>query len=49
VRGAAALALHRLLDQPWTARAADDIEVISSRVSAPRATRRGREVAIGRR
>ena len=49
VRGAAALSLHRVLDQPWTVPSPDWAEGPSGRAFAPRATRRGREVAIGRR
>ncbi len=49
VRGAAALSLHRVLDQPWTVPSPDWAEGPGGRTFAPRATRRGREVAIGRR
>ena len=49
VRGAAALSLHRVLDQPWTVPSPGWAEGQGGRAFAPRATRRGREVAIGRR
>ena len=49
VRGAAALSLHRVLDQPWTVPSPGRADGQGGRAFAPRATRRGREVAIGRR
>jgi predicted NBD/HSP70 family sugar kinase len=48
VRGAAALSLHRVLDQPWTVPSAE-LTGARNRASAPRAARREREVAIARR
>lgn len=47
VRGAAALSLHRVLDQPWAVPSPDGDPGMGA--FAPRATRRGREVPIGRR
>jgi predicted NBD/HSP70 family sugar kinase len=48
VRGAAALSLHRVLDEPWTVPSAE-LPDVRDRTSAPRAARREREVAIARR
>lgn len=48
VRGAAALSLHRVLDEPWTVPSAASTD-LRNRASAPRAAPREREVAIGRR
>jgi predicted NBD/HSP70 family sugar kinase len=48
VRGAAALSLHRVLDEPWTV-PSDESTDLRNRASAPRAAPREREVAIGRR
>jgi predicted NBD/HSP70 family sugar kinase len=47
VRGAAALPLHRVLDEPWTVERPDRPSR-SGVVPAPRAERREKEVAIGR-
>jgi predicted NBD/HSP70 family sugar kinase len=49
VRGAAALSLHRLLDQPWTVPSPESTDGVRGRASVPRASRREKEVAIGRR
>ena len=49
VRGAAALSLHRVLEQPWAVPAPNGSDGARSRASTPKARRRGREVAIGRR
>ena len=48
VRGAAALSLRRVLDQPWTVPGPGRADE-SKRASAPGETRRGREVAVGHR
>ncbi len=48
VRGAAALSLHRVLDEPWTVDVAGEAPR-PGRAAAPHAALREKEVAIGRR
>jgi predicted NBD/HSP70 family sugar kinase len=47
VRGAAALSLHRVLDEPWTLAGARDTAQNVGQPSAPGLERRGEEVLIG--
>ena len=47
LRGAAALSLHRVLDQPWTAQVSNGNGAARRPGSAPRSARPRKEVAIG--